>query len=79
MDKIEKELFKLSGKERGQIKKILIKLNAGDFVGLDVKKLKGRESIFRVRKGNFRIIYRLQGKDIFILIIQRRHKDTYKF
>jgi len=79
MDKIRKALEKLSKKERAQIKTILTRLNSGRFEGLNVKKLRGREDIFRVRKGGFRIIYRLQGQNIFILAIGRRRESTYEF
>lgn len=79
MDKIKKALEKLSEKERQQIKDILERLNSGKLEGLDIKKLKGREDIFRARKGNFRIIYRFQDQDIHILIIERRRENTYKF
>ena len=79
MDKIEKALKKLSAKERLQIKHIFTKLNSGKFEGLNIKKLKGREDVFRVRRGDLRIIYRVGGRDIFILSIDRRRQDTYKF
>lgn len=79
MDKIEKALAKLNVKERKRIKDILIHLNSGNLEGLDIKKLRGRTDIFRIRKGDFRIIYRLNGRDIFILAIERRCEDTYKF
>ena len=79
MDKIEKALLRLNKKERKQIKQILTKLNSGNCAGLGVKKLKGRNDIFRVRKGNFRIIYRLEGREIFILAVERRREDTYNF
>jgi len=79
MDKIEKALKKLSAKERLQIKHIFTKLNSGKFEGLNIKKLKGREDVFRVKRGDLRIIYRVGGRDIFILSIDRRREDTYKF
>ncbi len=79
MDKIDKALQKLSVKERKQIKQILNRLYSRKFQGLDIKKLKIREDIFRVKKGNLRIIYRLENDDIFILAIDRRREDTYKF
>ena len=80
MDKIEKALQKLTQKERDWIKYILADLERGKREGLDVKKLKGRDDIFRVRKGSLRIIYRTDGKGkIFVLAIERRREDTYKF
>lgn len=77
MDPIGKLLKKLTERERAQIKQVLIRLYAGRFQGLDIKKLKSREDIFRVRKGNFRILYQLVGGDVFILAIERRREDTY--
>lgn len=78
MDKIKKALLKLTPKERGQVKLILNKLKQGDYQILDTKKLKGREDIYRVRKGSLRIIYRVKNKNIFILTIERRSSKTYR-
>lgn len=77
MDKIAKALKKLAAGEKEIIKIILVKINARDFNGLDIKKLKGREDIYRVRKGKVRIIYRLINNKIFILTIERRNDNTY--
>jgi len=79
MDKIEKALKKFSLKEQKQIKAMLLRLRSGEIKGLDVKKLRGREDIFRVRKGDLRIIYRLEGKEVYILKIERRRERTYRF
>ncbi len=79
MDKIQKALSKLTSREKNTVKLILEKIQNRNFSGLDVKKLKGRDNIFRVRKGSLRIIYRLDKKDIFILTIERRSENTYKF
>lgn len=79
MDKIEKALKKLSAKEQTQIKQILSRLHARKLENLDVKKLKGRDDIFRVRKDDLRVIYRLQDRSIFILSVDRRHESTFKF
>lgn len=78
MDKIEKELQKLSVKERAWIKEILEKIARQDMRGLEVKKLKTRKDIFRVRKGNMRVIYRDNNESISILAIERRNENTYK-
>lgn len=42
------------------------------------KSLKGRKDIFRVRKGDVRIIYRIQKGEVFILAIERRSEKTYR-
>ena len=78
MDEIDKALQRLSAKERLEIKDIFHKLKARNFKELNIRKLKGRENVFRVRKGNARVIYRSEGGKIFILSIGRRSEDTYK-
>lgn len=79
MDRIDKALEKLSPKEREQIKHILIQLAAGSFTNFDIKKLKGRDDIFRIRKGKLRIVFRKDKKrGVFILAIERRKEMTYK-
>ena len=79
MDKIQKALQKFTQKERALIQSLLEKLDSGNTKGLDIKKLKGRNDIFRVRKGDMRIIYRLNGREkILVLAIERRREDTYK-
>lgn len=78
MDKISKVLKRLSSKERGQIKELLLKIESGDLAGLDLRKLKDREDIFRVRKGDLRIIFQRENGAISILAVERRSEDTYK-
>jgi mRNA-degrading endonuclease RelE of RelBE toxin-antitoxin system len=78
MDKISKLLNLLTLKERVLVKDILNKLLNSNLVGLDIEKLKGREDIFRIRKGDLRIIYRSYNNQIFILAIDRRNEKTYK-
>ncbi len=78
VDKIEEELKKLTEKEREVIKNILTKIQEESIKGLDVKKLKGRDDIFRVRKGNIRIIFRKDNEKILILSIERRSDKTYR-
>ena len=73
----EKALKKLTQKEREQVKKILAALASKKSFGLDIKKFKGREDIFRVRKGDIRIVYRNSCGAIFILLIERRNEKTY--
>ncbi len=58
MDNIEKFLSKLSQKELAIILGIMQKISNWEFVNLDTKKLKWEENIYRVRKGNIRIIFK---------------------
>ncbi|OGE73600.1 MAG: hypothetical protein A3I07_01055 [Candidatus Doudnabacteria bacterium RIFCSPLOWO2_02_FULL_42_9] len=78
MDKIQKALNRLSEKEKRIVKDILDRLQTDDVIGLDLQKLKGNKDIFRVRKGDLRIIYRKVKRQIFILAIERRSEKTYR-
>ncbi len=78
MDKITKALQNLSSRERKLIKSILLKININSLSGLDLKKLKNCNNIFRVRKGKLRIIFKKQTNgQYFILAIERRSDKTY--
>lgn len=78
MDKITKALKKFSTEEKENVKAILIKIDRHDFNGLDIKKLKDRQDIYRIRKGKIRIIYRLNDDNrIIVLTLERRNDNTY--
>ncbi len=77
-DRVEKFLRKLNEKEREVVKQVVQSILDGDTQHLDQKKLRGRDDIFRVRKGDIRIIYRVQDGKIFILLIERRSDNTYR-
>lgn len=77
MDKIAKALEKLNEKERVKLKALLKKIKAGDLASLDLKKLKGRQDVFRARQGDLRIIFVKQSEDIKILSLERRASKTY--
>ena len=77
-DKTEKALRKLSEKERGRLKSLLLLIKSGTLNGLDLAKLKGTDDIYRVRKGDLRVIFRKTKDDvIMILAIERRSDTTY--
>lgn len=79
MDKISKFLNKLNQKEHGIVKDVLEKIKKGEMAGLDVKKLKGADNCFRVRKGEIRIIYRInETGNASLLSIERKNDNTYK-
>lgn len=79
MDKIEKALKKLSDKEKKQFKQLLLLIQSSKLANLDIKKLVGHDDIYRVRKGNFRVIFRMNEKTntIKILALERRSDRTY--
>jgi len=78
MDKIKKALDKLNFGEKQKVKEILLQIDRGNLNNLDTKKLKGRNNVFRVRKGNLRIIFCKINNSIKILTIERRGGNTYK-
>jgi mRNA-degrading endonuclease RelE of RelBE toxin-antitoxin system len=78
MDKIAKALQNLSSKEKEIIKNILLKIKEESLFGLDLKKLKNCDNIFRIRKGKLRIIFKKQDDGQYsILTIERRSDKTY--
>ena len=79
MNKIEKFLRKLDKKNSILVEAILLKVKNRQFKGLDNKKLKGFENIFRIRKGKIRIIYQKTSEKIEILVVDKKKDDTYKF
>lgn len=78
MDSIDKVLRKLSPKERSVVKKIISKLVTSQTQGLNIQKLSGTADIFRIRKGNIRVIYRVVEGRAIVLKIARRSEKTYR-
>jgi len=77
MDKIGKALKKISEKEKKELKGILKNIKLGNISGFDVKKLKGHDNVYRIRKGVLKIIFLNKDDDIKILVIERRSDNTY--
>jgi len=78
MHRIKKALKKLSSDEHRKLKLILLNIQNKDFQYLDIKKLRNRDDIYRVRKGKIRIIFRYVNDSIYILSVERRSDTTYK-
>ncbi|OGC82129.1 MAG: hypothetical protein A2V81_03195 [Candidatus Abawacabacteria bacterium RBG_16_42_10] len=77
MEHYKKFLAKLSAKNKESVYVIIEKLISLDFANLDIKKLRGYPSWYRVRVGKIRIIYRYNGRFVQIIDIGFR-KDAYK-
>ena len=72
----QKEYKKLSPDMKKRVKAAFKKLGAGD-KHLDIKKLKGtsgREDLYRLRVGNYRITYKSEKKVIKVARIDPRGK-----
>ena len=78
VDRIDKQLKKLSPKQRIAFQKLIEQIQAGDLQKLDVVKLIGYVDVFRVRKGEYRIIFRKLENEIKILAFEHRSDSTYK-
>lgn len=78
MDKISKVIKKLSTKDAELVSKMIDRLISGDIKELNVKRLKGFDDIFRIKKGKIRIIFKKERNDIKIVSISKRNEKTYK-
>lgn len=79
MNALQKAVAKLTAKDKKLVTETIEKIIKLSFEGLDVEKLKGSDNAFRVRKGDFRILYYLKNNnEPMIIAIERRSKDTYK-
>ena len=77
MDKIEKLFRRISKKDRIALT-ALIKAALNKDKNLDIKKLQDSD-FYRIRKGNFRIIFHYDScKEVIIDSIRLRREDTYK-
>jgi len=74
----QKELRKINKKEISKILNEIEKLSLNPYP-TNHKKLLGTDYIFRIRIGNYRVIYSVQNKKLIIEIIRVRHrKEIYK-
>jgi mRNA interferase RelE/StbE len=73
--KAKKEYEKLQKREKQRIKKKLKILESNPFP-MGYKKLKGRKEVFRVRIGDYRVLYTIDTKKRAVLIfkIEKREK-----
>lgn len=78
MQKIEKALRKLRKDEQVRAKECIARLIVGDFIGMDIIKLRDSKDLFRVRMGETRIIFRKNENGIGVLDISRRNDNTYR-
>jgi mRNA-degrading endonuclease RelE of RelBE toxin-antitoxin system len=77
MDKVSKSIRNLDSKTAKKITKTMELLFKNKIEFLDIKKLRGYRDIFRIKTGNYRIIYK-KGRKIKILFIGHRDEKTYK-
>lgn len=75
---VEKDIKKIPSKIYQRIKeKILLLVN--DPFPTNSKKLQDEEGLYRIRIGDYRVVYRLNSKEKFILITKVKHrKEVYR-
>lgn len=79
VDRINKVLRKLSAKDYAIVIEILEQIRSGSIAMLDLKKMQGVADTYRVRKGNFRIIFFMPNREtIRIISVERRTDSTYR-
>lgn len=85
--------IKLNPSAKRDLEKLARRINEGDFGRLETaisqlivmpkppgyRKIKGLENSFRIRVGEYRIIYEIYDKELLVLIIRvgRRNESTY--
>ena len=78
MPTLKKLLSKFSREDRVILEYLIDRISSFSWDNLDIKKLKGYQDIFRLRKGKLRIIFIKTDKNISIINIERRKETTYK-
>lgn len=76
--KFQKQLEKMDKNHSKLIKNRLIKLKNGFDPTLDIKKLKGYKNYYRLRVGDYRILFELQKDRIIIVFALLPRKSAYK-
>ena len=77
MPTLERLLVKFNREDRKILEYLIGRIISFNWQSLNVKKLKGYQNIFRLRKGKIRIIFTKIGKNIRIINIERRKENTY--
>lgn len=73
-----KDLKNLGSVAAGQVRKALDKLAADPLGAANVKKLQG-EDAYRLRVGDYRVIYTLDGQRLVVVVIKiGKRGDVYK-
>lgn len=76
----KKDLEKIDNKNRIKIiSKIEALIENPYSKNFDIKKLKGVDSVYRLRVGDFRVLYEILNMEVLIFVIEINHrKDVYK-
>ena len=75
----EKEFHKLTASVQERIRDSLVLLSHNPRTQiLDIKKLKGFEALYRMRVGDYRVLYELNNNKLVIIVVKLGHRrDVY--
>ena len=76
----KRDIEKLDAATKKQVTKLVIQLIQTTFINEipNSKKIKGFKNAFRIRLGNFRIGFRIEGETVILIRILHR-KDIYRY
>lgn len=76
----QKEFIKLSAKTQAKIIEALNLLSQNPYSELlKYKKLKGAEALYRIRLGDYRVVYEVHDDKLIVLVIKIGHRrDVYR-
>ena len=76
--KAQRDLKGLDGSIRGRIARRIDSLADNPFPS-GIKKIQGEDELYRLRVGDYRVLYQVQGKVLVVLIIGIGHRrDVYR-
>ncbi len=74
----EKDFFKLEKSVQRQLKPKIDELEKNPRP-YGVEKLAGEENLYRIRSGNYRIVYQIQDRKLLVLLVKIGHrKEVYR-
>jgi mRNA-degrading endonuclease RelE of RelBE toxin-antitoxin system len=78
VDKLVKFLRKQNPEIARSILELIEKILVGDLRGCDVRRLKGKSNLYRLRKGRIRIIFEKKEGKFLVKKITYRDDQTYQ-
>jgi len=76
--KAQRDFKALDGSIRGRIARRIDSLAENPFPS-GIKKIEGEDELYRLRVGDYRVLYQVQGKVLLVLIVGMGHRrDVYR-
>ena len=80
MKDMEKFVSKLNLKDKRKVLEIMEQIKKGNLANLNIKKLRGKDKIYRVRKMQFRFICEMDNNhSLQVIDVSRKDDTTYNF